>query len=72
MTFNNNICNNSGCGKPIRWRCPITGQPSIHPKTGNVRPLNMDGSLHLCMTPGQKDYFEKKKKGNRITDYNAE
>lgn len=68
-TFDNNNCNRPGCNKPIVWLHPITGRPEIHPKTGNKRPLNPDGSLHLCMFKGQKVFFEKKPKGERITDF---
>ena len=69
MTFDNNTCNREGCGKPIVWLHPITRQPSIHPDTNNKRPMNPDGSLHLCMKKGQKQFFEKKPKGERITDF---
>lgn len=69
MTFDNNTCNRKGCGKPIVWRHPITGEPAIHPKTNNVRPMNPDGTLHLCMYKGQDEFFEKRKKGGRITDF---
>jgi hypothetical protein len=69
VTFDNNTCNAAGCGKPIIWIHPITRQPSIHPDTGNKRPLNPDGSLHLCMYKGQKQFFEKRKKGERVTDF---
>jgi len=69
MTFDNTFCNREGCGKPIIWRDPITGEKSIHPDTNNVRPLNPDGSLHLCMKKGQKQFFEKRKRGERLTDF---
>lgn len=31
--------------------------------------MNPDGTLHLCMYKGQDEFFEKRKKGGRITDF---
>lgn len=69
MVFTNDKCNRDGCGQPIRWRHPWTGEPILHPETNRPRPLNPDGSLHKCMFKGQKQFFEKRKVGNRITDW---
>jgi hypothetical protein len=69
MTFTNNTCNREGCGKPIVWRHPRTGEAILHPETNRPRPLNPDGSLHKCMFKGQKDYFKPTPYGSKIYDY---
>lgn len=69
MTFDNNKCNRDGCGQPIIWWNPDTGEPVYHPITHRKMPFNPSGGPHKCMFKGQKQYFEKNPKGNRITDY---
>ena len=54
--FDNNTCNR--CYKDIIWIHPQTGQTVKHPRTKRSRPLNLDGSLHLCMHKGQGEFFE--------------
>ena len=69
MVFDNNTCNRAGCGQPIIWRHPITKQALIHKDTNRPRPLNPDGSPHMCMKKGQSEYFKPRPMGEKILDY---
>jgi hypothetical protein len=61
------------CDAPIVWKNYTTfdKRPNLHPETNRPRPLiaPSGSELHKCMFKGQKWFFEKKPKGEKLTDY---